>query len=243
MKTRTLTVLAAVLASGCAKDRATVQIFGMCAPPAASTAACGESGICSLYLASPRPYMFLYVDPAVTTSTQPFSGATYVNHLEMFVQFTNQAQNNAVPADGRANTNDATINEYRLSYTVPGFTVPSVVYPTHSTIPAAGSWSPVVPLIPNDLLASVGSYIEAGFRTLFGGTPTTPSGQIVPVIVHVQAAGTWGDGSSFETATEDIAVDVYDAVFPGYGCERVTDIVTDWCPNIGQTAQWVCSTP
>ncbi len=218
---RTLAVLAALVgAAGCASNHGSVEIFALCAPPDA--ASCGEDGACTAYLASPRPYFY--------TAWQDSGGLAHANELQMFVQINNQMPQNGDVTSGRVNTNDFSIDTYRLSFTAPGVSLPEMDYPASGTVPANGIASPVIPLIPYPIAAALAAGLSA--QGITGAVPAS-------VTVHVKVKGHLEDGSAYETAEHDFAVDVYNDTFLGYPCP-LGKVVTGVCPNVGQTSTWTC---
>lgn len=203
--------------SGCADNHSTIEIFGICAPPA-DASSCASDGTCSALLASPRPFVYLQY-----TS---FAGAAVDNELVMFMEFRNQRPRNEDRSSGRVNTADAKIEKYK--YKFGGVAVPELESPATGTVPAGGSSTPVVPIIPGSAALLMQGLLPAGLSL---------------VTVELRAAGRYDDGSTFETGAYQVAVDVYNSTFPGYGCPKLGDIVSAVCPNPGQTSTWTCSTP
>ncbi|HUL59237.1 MAG TPA: hypothetical protein VLU43_08180 [Anaeromyxobacteraceae bacterium] len=189
MRTSTIPVLAALLfASGCVDNRSSVEIFGICAPPTQADT-CSEAATCANSLASPRLDHYL---------TVTFAGATVDNPLESWFQFNNQLVNNADVETGRVNTNDFTATELHLSYDASGVSIPSVHFATGAfTVPAAGTTTMVLSLIPETLSPQIGAAMTARGLTN------------VPVVVHLRLFGHLLDGSTIETGTFDVAVNVY----------------------------------
>ncbi len=205
-----LTVLALAL-TGCEDNLASVEIFGICAPPD-DAGTCGMSGTCGAYLASDRPFVY-----------QRAFGL--VNRLQEFVQINNQLPNNENVDIGRVNTNDFVAEEYLLSFLgVPN--VGDVVHPANFTVPAQGSMSPVIPIIPEAAMAAIDAN-SIGNQT---------------VVVEVRVRGHFVDATEHETGPYQIAVDVIDGNYPGITCPTAGDIAV-YCPNAGQTASVSCETP
>lgn len=215
MKTR-LAALASLLAlvAGCADDRASIEIFGICAPPA-DAAVCGGTAPCDRYLASDRPFVYVTV-----------GGLT--NRLEEFIQINNQVPNNENLDVGRVNTNDFIAEEYVFNFQgVPG--VSEVRHPANFTVAAGGVFSPVVPIIPEAAMLQL--------RAALGAVPQAL------VVVEMKVRGHLVGGHEIESGPFDIAVDVVNQDFPGFACPNATDVVTAVCPNNGQTASITCEAP
>lgn len=219
MKTR-LSVLACVLAlasAGCVDNDASIEILAICAPPEDAEQCRGTSGECEMYLASDRPWVY----------TRRSDGT--LNRLEEFVQINNQLPNNADPDVFRANTNDFIAEEYVLEFKGANG-VPKITHPANFAIPASSSFSPVIPIIP-----------ESAMTFISAALPDSTMPRLV--IAEITLRGRLVDGSEIETGVFSVAVDVFDAVFPGFGCPKPTEIVTAVCPNDGQTASVTCEEP
>ena len=203
------------LATGCVDNAASVEIFAICAPPD-DAAVCAGSATCEAVLASDRPWVFVTVGGAV-------------NRLEQFVQLNNQIPNNAEAEIGRVNTNDFIGEAWVLSFSgLAG--VADKVHPANFTVPAGGSQSPVIPIIPEDRMTQIGVAM-----TLAGLSQAL-------VVVDVSARGRLVGGQEIETAPFKIAVDVFNADFTGAACPTAGD-VRWYCPNAGQTASTACEAP
>jgi hypothetical protein len=149
------------------------------------------------------------------------------------MQYNNQLKDNEDFSSGHPNSNDAYITEYRISYSAlpgaatPAFEIPEVRIPTVAPpIPADGTTTPIVPLIPVELSDDL--------------QETIASGDTVLVKVSVRAAGEYQSGDSFETGPFMVPVYVTNAIFPGYTCPKVGDVPLDVCPNSGQTSSFAC---
>lgn len=221
MKTRFLTALLVLLASGCRENLGSIAPFGVCAFPE-DAAACEMEATCSRYLAD-RPQVWVldaFGDP---------------NELELWVQWNNQMPDNSDPTSGRVNTNTFYIEEYELEFetdaldplnqriVIPSFTTPATAPP----VPAAGSTSSSVPVIPQEVLEFI--------------APDLPAGRSI-VRVKLRAVGKLGDDSRYETGTLPIAVEIKNEPFLGYACP-FGEVVTAVCPNTGQTSSWTCEAP
>lgn len=209
--------LALAALAGCAPQHASVEIFAICAPPE-DAKLCAGTTTCAKVVGAPRLYLYTSVNTAAGAVT---------NSLVASIQFNNQNPRNGDVTAGRTNTNDAVIEKYRLSF--PGSGVPDVDYPATATVPAGGSQSPVVTLIPpetTDLLAAL-----------------IPDGSIALVVVELRAEGRYMDGTRFETGVFRVPVDVVDELFLGGPACTNTSEVRFYCPNAGQTSSNKCAAP
>jgi hypothetical protein len=214
-----ITCALALAASGCVSNRATVEMFALCAPPD-DAAKCGMSGgKCDAYLASARPFVFLTVGAAA-------------NGFEMFTEVHNQAPNNADPSAGRANTNDAIVTGYELDFSSELYNRTNYFFPANFGVPAGGGFVPVIKYIPDE--------VAMDMRTVFGAQGATAP---IPVTVTVRLKGHLLDGVEFTTGDFLITIDVWNTAFLGYTCPKLGDVVSAVCPAVGQTSSWACTTP
>lgn len=221
MKTRSLTVLLVLLASGCRENLGSIAPGGVCGFPD-DASACEMEPTCARYLAS-RPAVWV------------LDSFGNLNELELWIQWDNQMPDNSDPTSGRVNTNKFYFEEYELEFetdalddlgqriAIPTFTTLATAPP----VPAGGATTSVVPVIPQQVL----EFIE----------PLLPSGRSI-VRVGLRAIGKLGDDSRYETGTLPIAVEVYNEPFPGYGCPSGEEVVAV-CPNDAQTSSWTCEAP
>jgi len=232
MKRLSATALALALAlgaGGCTDNHATVQIFAICGPPS-DAATCTTTGACETLLAG-RPWVV----------TQYIAGPPIVyNSLDLYVQVDNQLPDNSDPTAGRVNTNNAVIERILFSFQIQDYTVggiPPVVavpvldYPFAQTVPTASSTTPLVPIIPREIMT--------GLDGLLSGDD---DGYAL-VLADVAFAGHLEDGTNFETAAHTFAVEVYYgfAVLPD--CPKAGEDVVAICPHAGQTASIACEAP
>jgi Na+(H+)/acetate symporter ActP len=220
-KVQRLCVLAlAVAASGCVDNNASVEMFGICAPPTDAQTCTVTAGACGTYLAG-RPYVY--------TTT---GGAA--NQLELFMQVNDEMPQDTNVDAGHTNSKDAFITEFDISFTSPDLSgIPSVVYPASSVpVAAGGSSSMVVALVPANALAAISSLMKGAGLT-----------QAV-VVSNIVMKGHFNDGQSFKSGTYSAAVDVVDANFIPQGCATAGDVAF-YCPNPagGQTDSFTCGTP
>lgn len=225
MKTRALYLALLGLAASsisCSEDFPSVHPFGICAPAEDATE-CAPDGPCERYLTG----------QAVLDTQVGVAGI--FNELVFFVQFNNQLPNNDDPTTGRVNTNDAEIDEYRITFApqdgrirLQDRTVLTVAPP----VPAGGLTSAIVTFIP-----------EETTRELADQMATLGLGETL-VTAEVRAAGRyWTRTDRFETAPFKLPVRVVNAVFTGFQCQNPTDVVVAVCPNVGQTATFACEAP
>jgi hypothetical protein len=222
MKTAQRLLLALpLLLSACVEQKVPIFFFGICAPPE-DAVKCAFSETCDQLLIAPRP--------SVVTQVQIGAAPAFTNQLVLPLQLNNQLVDNTDLEAGRTNTHDAIVESYELTFSGT-ITAGKVTYPANGVVPAEGTTVLIVPVIPTIALAE----IQAGMAAA-----TTTE---VPVVVDVVAKGRLGDGSTFETGTYQVSVDVFDAVFTGYACQDPTEVVLGVCPNVGQTASVSCGTP
>jgi hypothetical protein len=219
MKTRLAAfTLATVLgASGCADNHASIEMLALCAPPEDATE-CGMAGTCETYLASARPWVSLFAFGAP-------------NGLQMFTEVHNQMLANDDPSSGRVNTNDAIVTGYELDISNVAYDRRAYPYPANFGVRAESSFVPVIQFIPPEIALDMSSRLSA----MAPGDPGP-----FTTLVGVRLQGRLLDGSEFETGTFQIAVDVFNDDFPGFGCVKPDEVVVAVCPNTGQTASVAC---
>jgi hypothetical protein len=205
--------------SGCADNHASVELFGICAPPD-NAEECGMGGTCDAFLASARPWVFLK-----NSSGSP-------NGLELFVEVHNQMPENADATAGRVNTNDAIITGYELDVSTLGYAVEDYFYPANFPVAAEGTFTPVIKFIPEE----IGILMSSGIAAVAGADPGP-----FTAIVGARLVGHLLDGEEFTTGTFTIAVDVWNANHPGYACAAGQLVAV--CPNEAQTASFACVDP
>jgi len=207
-------------ATACVDNYASIELFGLCGPPADAEACEPPPGECDLYVAD-RPWMATNVNVPGT----PTDG-----YLVLGMQFNNQLPNNADETTGRVNTNDFIIDRYLLDFSAAGFILPSLEYPTVAPpVPASGStvaWVPIIPIETANLLDSA---------------MTANSWALVTTTVRVE--GHLLDGSTIETGPFEIPVDVFDIAYAGATCPTAGDVVLAYCPRPGQTGTFACGPP
>lgn len=224
MKTRSPLLLVPLLAlgAGCAVDNmASIEIWGLCGFPK-EAATCTTSGECETVIAS-RPFAF--------TSALALDGTgPYVYGFDLFVQVNNQLPNNADPVRFRTNTNDFTIEEYRLTFTSsPALPLPPYAFRATHIVPASGSVTPLIPLIPPEIMVLIDA-----------ANPTYLYGPGALVEVTVEIFGHLQDGTEILTAPFVVPIDVIDATAGAPTCGGTGSAVAV-CPHNGQTATVECS--
>jgi hypothetical protein len=168
MKARTLVpVLLVATLGGCVKNDASVEMYGICA----FTSTCTFTGTCSAMMLD-RPW-------------------TAGSELVLMVQFNNQLPNNADATMGMANTNDARVQRYEITYTA-AVALPSAAMDVQYTVPAAGSSVLAVWAVPP------GTAAAAAISALGSGNVTA----------HVVASGQYVNGSTFTTGPFDIVFEI-----------------------------------
>jgi hypothetical protein len=154
-------LLGTAASSGCAPDRGSLEAFAICA----MTKDCTFKNECDL---------------VVMGAIQYDSGATVA--LEFPIQLNNQLLNNANPALGRVNTNDAHVTGYILDFD-PGGPADMTLEVGHHTVPAASSqlvW-------------------------VYAAPPSSPTGNYS---VNISFFGYYDNGHEFETPPFPIALEV-----------------------------------
>jgi hypothetical protein len=132
--------------------------------------------------------------------------------MELPIQMNNQLKSNADASTGRVNTNDAHVEQYTITYGVPGFALPGSVALTNDTVPAEGNTVVLVEVLPNVTVTQL--------LVLATATPTT-------IVAEVVASGRYDNGNTFETGAYRIALDVCN------GCLGID--VTTLCVSSGTT--------
>jgi len=217
MKTRTLAAAALALGlSACAAEFNAVNIFAICSPPDPDTA----TGTC-LYPATCE---------TVFAGTPVLDVTTALVDFRMPVQINNELLDNSLPADGRINTNDATIQSFEMTYS--GVSIQPWTVGAAITVPTTGSSGAVLRLIQ-----------VADFPAL-----VPPAGATTNLVVNVRAHGILTSQNSFTTAWFKIPVAVCaGCLASGFACTSPAVLVT--CPAAaapgvapGQTATPACAT-
>jgi len=210
MKTRSIAAAAAlVLLGSCSAPYSGVTIFQICAFPApdATTGDCLYEATCANSLVGPS---FLDV-----------TGAGY--DFVLPIQFNNQLTSSANTSNGTVNANDAYVESVYITYS--GANVNPVTVPVSLTVPAAGSITGVIPLIPSSYFASL---------------PVSAT-SLTEVVLTVKASGKFLSQETFTTQTFQIPVLIC------AGCSATAANVcpsgktlTGVCPQLGQTATVNC---
>jgi hypothetical protein len=238
METRTSWLALALIASlaGCTTEsHGSIEVFAVCALPDDAEKCEPPAGECDKVLGG-RPW--------VSTQQAPGSppAGPFVNELALIVQFNNQMTNNADEDASRVNTNDFTIEEYRLSYTSTpplrtplgaSVSIPSHTFKTNQPVPAEGALAPFVKLIPWEVMYQI-----------IGNVPDVdpdPVSVLNRAIVEVElrAFGHTQGGVEIETAPFVVPVEVFDEIAFDPGCVG-TGVFVAACPHIGQPASIAC---
>jgi hypothetical protein len=217
MKTRTLAAAALVATlAACSAEFSPVAIFAVCAPPApdSTTGSCLYPETCDAVLAG-TPVL------DVTTAQIDF---------RLPVQVDNTLENNADPANGRINTNDAFIQSFEITYS--GASLPAWNVNAAITVPAAGSSGGLLRLIPSQYFPQL---VPAGASTL-------------SLVVNVRGHGILTSQDSFTTAWFKVPVEVCAGCLAG-AITCTPPAVLASCPSAGafgaspgQTASLACVT-
>ncbi len=203
------------LATGCVDNAMSIEFYAICAPPD-DAEACEWGATCDEVVGADRLWA------TVTVGGAP-------NYLVQSIQLNNQLPINEDLDVGRVNVNDFIGDAWLLSYSgLAG--VADKVHAANFTIPAEGSGSPFIPVIPVDRMTQIGAAMAiAGLAEAL-------------VVVEVRARGRLVGGQQIETAPFEVAVDVYNADYGGATCLTPTDIPF-YCPKPGQTSSITCVTP
>lgn len=224
-----LLLLAAMVS--CTKNDSSIEIFAVCAFPEDATK-CESVGKCD---------RFLLGRPAVATAIAPGTPAMgpFQNDLTLIVQVNNQLPNNADKSTYRVNTNDFTVEEYRLSYSSnPPIAIPGFSVRTNLIVPAAGTAAPFVPLIPWEVMAAIDA-ADPVYSDPSGAITT--AGAIVDV--ELKLFGHTRDGREIESAPWVLPVQVFDGIAFDPVCVGTGEVLKDVCPHIGQSGTFACGTP
>jgi hypothetical protein len=214
MNARTLAPLALLLAAGCGADNfASVEFFAPCSWPAPSTTGgCTFAATCDTVM--------------LDTPLVDVEGAlSFLLPIEMI----NQLTSNADPTTGRANTNDAHITQYTMTYSVPGAALPgSVALVTH-TVPTAGTAVVIVEVLPSTTVQQLSAIAPA--------VPMT-------IVAEVVASGRYDNGNSFTTGPYKVAVSVCSGCLTGLGTVSCpTGQSLNRCPGNAVVAGFLVVTP
>jgi hypothetical protein len=216
MNARNLAPLLLVAAlAGCVDNNASVRLSGTCSPPAPAAGVCAYSATCdSVWMDN------LWVDTAyVGLHPSPLDGTLYWPF-----QADNQRTNNS-GRDGGTNTATAFITGYKITYHSATIAIPKVtIEDSTRTIEPGASAVVSIPVIP----VSVATLLA--IDPILKGT----------VRAEIQATGTFGDGSSFETGPYSVVVDINNGAGVGYGCPLATPTLVGVCPKAGQSGVPAC---
>ena len=149
--------------SGCVDNHASIEMFGLCAPPE-DAEICAMPGTCDAFIASPRPFVFLR------------NSAGSLNGLELFTEVHNQMPRNDDASAGRVNTNNAIITGYELDFSTLNYTREGYFYAANFPVAAGGTFTPVIKFIPEEIGLEMSQRIAAA-----AGTDAGPFATIVGV--------------------------------------------------------------
>jgi hypothetical protein len=209
----TAALLALLASAGCVDNWASVEPFAVCAPPE-DAEVCAQAGECELLL-SASPWMSTLL-------------GGLPNSLWLWIQFNNQLANNADPSAGRVNTNDFQALEMDLEYSGAGAATSVFGIPVSFTVPAGGSFAPLLQVIRETQASQF--------------LATIPMGATGTVVVDVTVRGRFVGGNDLEIGPFQVVADVWNGD-PGFaGCLDPADVLVA-CPKEGQTATYDCVTP
>lgn len=223
--------LATVLLSCTTKNDASVEIAAMCGFPD-DAALCKFTAECETWLMD-RPW--------VSTRVSTLAVNDSINYLALPIEIMNRMKANDDESLFRVNTNDFTIEEFRLSFTSsPAIALASQVHKHNQLVPAEGTTVAMVTLIPERTMAA----IDAENLPTSWNSWDAPN---VRVDVAVQAYGHTRDGQTITTEPWVVPVDVYDVDRPNRTFDPVCVTTSGSvpasavCPKGGQTARIGCS--
>lgn len=217
-----------VAASCTTKNDASIELAAICAFPD-DAAECAFASRCDAVLMG-RPW--------AATRWSFAASNDVITGLDLPVQINNQLKPNADPVLFRVNTNDFTVEEFRLSFaSTPSLSLPSRTFRLNQLVPADGSTVAMVRVIPEETMALIDAE----------NLPTLYNSRLAPnvrVDVSIKAYGHTRDGQSLETEEWVVPVDVYDVDRPARNfdptCPGTTTTVTGICPHPGQYASISC---
>jgi len=219
MKIRHLAAAALALGlSACAAQSSAVSIYAICAPPAPDTA----TGGC-LYPAT---------CDASLANTPLLDARTATLDFRLPVQLNNLLTDNANPAEGRVNSNDAFVQSLEITYS--GGSVAPWNPLIAVTVPTAGSAGTLFSLIR-----------VQDFPAFMPSSPAATN----HISISVRAHGILASQDSFTTAWFQIPVDVCDGCLASVGLTCTAPAFPAYCPSSatfgppGQTANAACVTP
>jgi hypothetical protein len=168
----------ALLLGSCSAPYSPVQLFQVCAFPTPSGGSCTYSATCSLFLAG----------PALLDVTASVANPAYQGPFMLAIQINNELASSASATNGTVNANDAYVQTFEVSFS--GTNLSSISVPVTVTVPAGGSATYVVPLIPASYFASL----------------PVAAGSYTHIVLDVKATGTFLSQESFTTQTLQIPV-------------------------------------
>ncbi|HVP68948.1 MAG TPA: hypothetical protein VMT17_16980 [Anaeromyxobacteraceae bacterium] len=199
MKTRYLAATATlVLLGSCSAPYSGVTIYQICAFPTPDT----TTGDC-LYEAT-------CADTLVGPPVLDVAGAAY--DFVLPIQFDNQLVSSANTANGTVNANDAYVENVNVTYA--GAALNPVNVPVTLTVPATGSITGVIPLIP---------------AAYFSSLPVSGT-SLTEVVLTIKASGKFLSQQTFTTQTFQIPVLL---------CSGCLATAANACPS-GKTLSGVC---
>lgn len=195
---RALLLLLLAALAGCAKNNASIEMAGLCFPPDG----CSFQSTCGKFT------------PAETVDVSFLASPRLLVPVEVHNQMSPNAD-----SSGHVNTNDATLEQVRVSWSVPGVAVSGVTSNITQTVPAGGTTVAFLELLD----ATAGGQLAAGVTGEVHGTAT------------VKLKGVTNGGSKFETGDYRIAVTVCNGCLLGaYVCEDPTQLASNFCLHLGQ---------
>jgi hypothetical protein len=182
-------------ANGCVDNRASVQIQMICAP----NETCTFSGECDAQFIG-----FVTLDHATSAR----------DALWLVLQVENQLPNNADAATGRANTNDAHVDETVIEYV--GVALPRAVVGSNFDVPAGGTAVISAEVIPDAIQA--GPALQA----------LAPSAEPREIVAKMRMRGYYDDATRFETGEFPVTIRICS------GCAPVLCGGAGTCPPLSE---------
>jgi hypothetical protein len=223
-------LLAVLLASCTTKNDTSIEIASVCSFPD-DAKKCSFSSTCEKVLMS-RPW--------AATRWSHSRWADVQTSLDLPVQINNNMKSNADAGTFRTNTNDFTIEEFRLSFSSRQIALGGVTVHHNQLVPAGGSTVAMVPLIPPEAMMAIDAE----------NLPTTYNSVWAPnaaVDVTIKAFGHTRDGHSITTEGWVVPVDVYDVDVIASNVRSFDPVCTSTtatslvaCPHPGQSASITC---
>jgi hypothetical protein len=208
MNARLSTLLFVLVLGGCLDNRVPIEFYGLCGFPTDANTCLAPAGKCATYQ---NGQLYLYYEQ--------------LSSLDMVAELHNQRPDNSSNLDGRSNTANGRITEYRFKFSAsPPLPLSARTLPYLSTpIPANGTSTVWVPVLPFETVAELRAAV--GYNGY--------------ISVEITPRGQYGDGTTFEVAGMTFPVQVYSGVPPTDTCSDPADTLVT-CPSPFQTHSSAC---